>query len=168
MHCVATHFIISGQGARVALNSSYGLNFCRHMPGLSHRKLAVPPCKSRRFAVPRTGPVPQVGNFRNTSALLSTHSGLSVCPCLSNMCRLRVHTILYKLVCAQLPEHCKVFTSTNFGHEVLYIHVSGGHESGKTLTHRVLPSCITRLLAERRVWHYRRSCRGRAAAKLLG
>ena len=117
MHCVATHFIISGQGARVALNSSYGLNFCRHMPGLSHRKLAVPPCKSRRLAVPRTGPVHHVGNFRNTSALLSTHSGLSVGSRLSNMCRLLVHAILYKRFCTRLSGHCKVCTSTNLAQE---------------------------------------------------
>ena len=67
MHCVANHSSISGQGARITLihpmvrTSAAACQECRL------RKLAVPQRRSRRLAVPRTGPVPQVGNFRNTS-----------------------------------------------------------------------------------------------------
>ena len=64
-------------------------------------------CRSRRLAVPMTGPVPQVGNFRNTLALLSIQwpFGLPI-PVKHTSFRFFTITVQNRF-CARLPEHCK-------------------------------------------------------------
>ena len=64
-------------------------------------------CRSRRLAVPMTGPVPHVGNFRNTLALLSIQwpFGLPI-PVKHTSFRFFPVTVQNR-ICARLPEHCK-------------------------------------------------------------
>ena len=120
-------------------------------------------CRSRRLAVPMTGPVPHVGNFRNTLALLSIqwpfgrpipvkHTSFRFSPSLYKQ-KLRTTVWTRQGVICTLNTGCKDYSLA---------------EPGKALTHRVPQSCISRMLAETRELQNQRNCRGRAAAKLLG
>ena len=120
-------------------------------------------CRSRRLAVPMTGPVPHVGNFRNTLALLSIQwpFGLPI-PVKHTSFRFVTITVQNRF-CARLPEHCKgdMYTEQCCKDSSLA-------EPGKALTHGVPQSFVSRMLAETRELQNQRSCRGCAAAKLLG
>jgi len=120
-------------------------------------------CRSRRLAVPMSGPVPHVGNFRNTLALLSIQWPFGL-PIPVKHTSFRFSPLLYKTdsvhdclntarVICTLNKCCKDYSLA---------------EPGKALKHRVPQSFVSRMLAETRELQNQRSCRGCAAAKLLG
>ena len=110
-------------------------------------------CRSRRLAVPMTGPVPHVGNFRNTLALLSIQWPFGL-PIPVKHTSFRFSPLLYKTD--------SVHDCLNTARVVCTLSTGGKDfslaEPGKALTHRVPQSCISRS------WRKHGSCRTSGAA----